>query len=137
MLGKHQLISIPYLQLSLIQILPMMQCISSSRDPQAKGTREKSYLLFFFLTEQEEARTTKKRLKMPSQELMARICVIISTEKFIACSVSPLSVSLFNLRHCVNHHGKCKGEHNHLLLCSKINVSLGKKSSYLVGALLV
>lgn len=48
MLGKHQLISIPYLQLSLIQILPMMQCISSSGDPQAKGTCEKSYLLFFF-----------------------------------------------------------------------------------------
>lgn len=46
MLGKHQLISILYLQLSLTQILPMMQCISSFRDLQANGACEKFHLSF-------------------------------------------------------------------------------------------
>lgn len=126
MLGKHQLISIPYLQLSLTQILPMMQCTSSFRDLQVKGACEK-ILFAFFLTEQEEASATKKHLKVPSKELMARINVIIPIEKSITCFVFPLSVSLFNLRHCVNHHGKCKGEQSSLLLHSEIIVPLKRK----------
>lgn len=55
MLGKHQLISIPYLQLSLIQILPMMQCLSSFRNQRLDGKNP----VCFSLTKPGEANETK------------------------------------------------------------------------------
>lgn len=108
MLGKHQLISIPYLQLSFTQILPMMQCIGNFPDLLAKRACER--LLCLFWIEQRGASATKKDLKMSSKGLMSRINVIIPKEKSIICPVFSLPISFFSLRHYVNYCEKYKGE---------------------------
>lgn len=104
MLGKHQLISIPYLQLSLTQILPMMQCISSLKTYRLMEHVKNPFC--FSLTEQGEYsqknKQTKKTNLMPNRELMAKINVIIPLKKSIKCFLFPLPVSFFSLRHCAN-----------------------------------
>ena len=102
-----------------------MQCISSSGDPQAKGTREKSYLVF---SDRARGGTHNQETSEDARSGIdgSNICHHLNREiHHLLCF--PLSLSLFNLRPCVNHHGKCKGEHSRLLLCPKINISLKRK----------